>query len=305
MQSFFGRTYSNVTAIGECKNGGQCVINKKNRTSCKACRLRKCLLVGMSKSGSRYGRRSNWFKIHCLLQEQTGLEAPLGGANPLLYSGLHPSSFSPDGGHDGSPEDDRARTTSPSSVASSDPSGDDDTSKENVRLLINSAPSYHQVEAPEALELGHHLHLHSQNQRKRTVLRTASPDGSGMSPSSPKAGLLAPSSHAAVLYQQGVSPRLPESSSSGRIGHHLALIPHSLYQLMGRSLSHPLDEGSIYGQDVPEQEGPIDLSFKASSSSPAPPSHSLCHIRAEILTGIGHSIHRDNDGTPLDLTTKS
>ena len=25
----------------------------------------------MSKSGSRYGRRSNWFKIHCLLQEQT------------------------------------------------------------------------------------------------------------------------------------------------------------------------------------------------------------------------------------------
>lgn len=48
------------------------MINKKNRTACKACRLRKCLLVGMSKSGSRYGRRSNWFKIHCLLQEQQG-----------------------------------------------------------------------------------------------------------------------------------------------------------------------------------------------------------------------------------------
>lgn len=28
-------------------------------------------MVGMSKSGSRYGRRSNWFKIHCLLQEQS------------------------------------------------------------------------------------------------------------------------------------------------------------------------------------------------------------------------------------------
>lgn len=47
------------------------MINKKNRTACKACRLRKCLMVGMSKSGSRYGRRSNWFKIHCLLQEQS------------------------------------------------------------------------------------------------------------------------------------------------------------------------------------------------------------------------------------------
>lgn len=70
LQSFFGRTYNNLSSISECKNNGECVINKKNRTSCKACRLRKCLLVGMSKSGSRYGRRSNWFKIHCLLQEQ-------------------------------------------------------------------------------------------------------------------------------------------------------------------------------------------------------------------------------------------
>ena len=29
-------------------------------------------MVGMSKSGSRYGRRSNWFKIHCLMQNQGG-----------------------------------------------------------------------------------------------------------------------------------------------------------------------------------------------------------------------------------------
>ncbi|CAH0729469.1 unnamed protein product, partial [Brenthis ino] len=70
LSSFFGRTYNNLSSISECKNNGECVINKKNRTACKACRLRKCLLVGMSKSGSRYGRRSNWFKIHCLLQEQ-------------------------------------------------------------------------------------------------------------------------------------------------------------------------------------------------------------------------------------------
>lgn len=53
-KSFFGRTYSNLSALGECKNNGQCVINKKNRTSCKSCRLKKCLVVGMSKSGQLF-----------------------------------------------------------------------------------------------------------------------------------------------------------------------------------------------------------------------------------------------------------
>ena len=69
-KSFFGRTCNNQSVISECKNNYRCVVDKKNRTSCKACRLRKCLMVGMSKSGSRYGRRSNWFKIHCLMQQK-------------------------------------------------------------------------------------------------------------------------------------------------------------------------------------------------------------------------------------------
>ena len=71
-KSFFGRTCNNQSVIQECKNNFRCVVDKKNRTACKACRLRKCLMVGMSKSGSRYGRRSNWFKIHCLMQNGGG-----------------------------------------------------------------------------------------------------------------------------------------------------------------------------------------------------------------------------------------
>ncbi|KAB0802189.1 hypothetical protein PPYR_04375 [Photinus pyralis] len=89
-KSFFGRSYNNLSSISECKNNGECVINKKNRTACKACRLRKCLLVGMSKSGSRYGRRSNWFKIHCLLQQQQQAGVGIAGSTAAGLLRPHP-----------------------------------------------------------------------------------------------------------------------------------------------------------------------------------------------------------------------
>lgn len=82
-----------MASITECKNNGECIINKKNRTACKACRLRKCLSVGMSKSGSRYGRRSNWFKIHCLLQEQQQAHATASQNRAQKPPALSPNSL--------------------------------------------------------------------------------------------------------------------------------------------------------------------------------------------------------------------
>lgn len=60
-------------------------------------------MVGMSKSGSRYGRRSNWFKIHCLLQEQQQQAAAAAAAGhrktPPQSSAMnmlnHPTAYPP------------------------------------------------------------------------------------------------------------------------------------------------------------------------------------------------------------------
>jgi len=74
--------------VTACKNGGNCIINKRNRTACKACRLRKCLDVGMSKSSSRYGRRSNWFKI-------TYFSEQMRRCNTNEVASLHSSGIAP------------------------------------------------------------------------------------------------------------------------------------------------------------------------------------------------------------------
>lgn len=69
-------------------------------------------MVGMSKSGSRYGRRSNWFKIHCLLQEQQQkcIATTNGTANAISSNNNNNNGTAID-------TNDRALNTSPSIAA--------------------------------------------------------------------------------------------------------------------------------------------------------------------------------------------
>ena len=136
-KSFFGRTCNNQSVIQECKNNYQCVVDKKNRTACKACRLRKCLLVGMSKSGSRYGRRSNWFKIHCLMQQNiNGQQQPAAkkASPPGSTSSTSTSSLSP---------------TMPLNIWPSPPKTEPSPKESHLNSIIHRAPSSSPPRSPE------------------------------------------------------------------------------------------------------------------------------------------------------------
>lgn len=94
LQSFFGRACNKSQTIPECKKNNKCVINKNTRTTCKACRLTKCIQVGMSKGGSKFGRRSNWFKINFLLEEKQKATMKLSHMSEHMKSMAESSLFS-------------------------------------------------------------------------------------------------------------------------------------------------------------------------------------------------------------------
>ncbi|XP_071495060.1 nuclear receptor subfamily 1 group D member 2-like [Diadema antillarum] len=62
-KGFFRRTVQHNLAYRPCPNGGKCVIQRKNRNQCQSCRLRKCIVMGMSKNAVRFGRMSKREKM--------------------------------------------------------------------------------------------------------------------------------------------------------------------------------------------------------------------------------------------------
>ncbi|CAK1550917.1 unnamed protein product [Leptosia nina] len=295
-KSFFGRTYNNLSSISECKNNGECVINKKNRTACKACRLRKCLLVGMSKSGSRYGRRSNWFKIHCLLQEQqqqhiqhlqTNKSAPTFNAsiNPsFLPTNLLPAAalaeYYKNSEKTGYTEDVTRQSVSPSDSGASSADPEDDNSSRSTSGLSIFRPA----SSPSSDK---DIRLHAiRNQNKDVRRKKPSLAPFGLSPPM-SAASFTPRSVPFMPSPIGQLRQIPAMSWQGRNGGDLLL--HS---------------PAVAGIAV-EQDQPIDLSIKSTAVLfRSPKNEEVSDSEPELSIDL-NTDSKDMMKNPLDLSLVS
>ncbi|XP_076368611.1 uncharacterized protein LOC143255987 isoform X1 [Tachypleus tridentatus] len=291
-KSFFGRTYNNLSALGECKNNGQCVINKKNRTSCKSCRLKKCILVGMSKSGSRYGRRSNWFKIHCLIQDQTELNGRIADQAALSDGQSHYKN-----------KDLVSSIKSEDSSSKTSPNGMNHVC--DVKHLMKSSLPFSVYDTK--LLPGNFGHLEPSNnsyERKENISYHSLPLSpiSPMSPVNPNNFLFHQSN--GTLFTKGYNRSTKLYSPDINYNYCQRYLDVNKIDPVLKTSQDGVPVAMDYVADTPEQETPIDLSVKK-----YPPlvmtSHDLYLTNKRSPPHpTGNSPLANISETPLDLTRK-
>lgn len=193
----------------------------------------------MSKSGSRYGRRSNWFKIHCLIQEQQQ-QAGAGLAAAAASNLLRPHPYLPLFRNIPVTRDARS-SESDSGASSADPEDE---------LRSSSSLSYLKVSASPSSERDYF----SSSSKKLP------------SPASDSECLLRREIATAASQAIPRSPAsLPAISPGGMVPRWLPPLPNVGDPSLWRDLW--LRGPFTVAAPAPDQEEPIDLSVRSSSPS--------------------------------------
>lgn len=233
-------------------------------------------MVGMSKSGSRYGRRSNWFKIHCLLQEQQQSGAQLAAAANLLrpHPYLTPMFRNPQTTiPQHQPRELSGRSSeSDSGASSADPEDE---------LRSNSALSYLKPSASPSSD----REFYSNNKK--------------LSSPASDTEFFAKKKSSALIPVPSVSPAsLPSVSPSGLVPKWLPPVQGICDPSAWRDLW--LRGPPALAAPAPDQDQPIDLSVKATSSHEIQKEVEQSDSEHELSIDVG--VDEPVKSVPLDLT---
>uniref|UniRef100_A0A3P8VUN1 Nuclear receptor subfamily 1, group D, member 2b n=1 Tax=Cynoglossus semilaevis TaxID=244447 RepID=A0A3P8VUN1_CYNSE len=119
-KGFFRRSIQQNIHYKKCLKNGTCPIMRINRNRCQQCRLRKCLMVGMSRDSVRFGRIPKREKQRMLLEMQNAMNNIInnGQLNSQLQSSqMLPAALSLVSDTNSDPEPAMKMDTSPSSAS--------------------------------------------------------------------------------------------------------------------------------------------------------------------------------------------
>lgn len=286
-------------------------------------------------TGSRYGRRSNWFKIHCLIQDQAEM------ANQRLAEGQSPFTENKDLVTQYKPDRPTSRTTNHSS------NGASPSSRHSSDGRAVPSPYQSLFEAAKASGFAGRFdsaspsdHHKKRDPEPKDPLQLAAAAGLGqlspgsafpfqgmpLSPVSPLSPLTAASRfffhHPSASLFKGLH-NLPKLYSGDLMANYAAayqsrFMPamHALNPVL-KSEKMVKSEGvastaspssSEMLAQVAEQDGPIDLSVKSNSElrlSPSPPPRTKQVTTGDGDSGFSPSSNEEVVNTsPLDLTSK-
>lgn len=277
-------------------------------------------------TGSRYGRRSNWFKIHCLIQDQAEMTNRLAEQGVIANNGQLTHAFNENKDLVSQYKQEQFRETnsvssahhispngaSPSSsVGSAGGTMSSPYSSLNETGKSNGFQSRYGATSPSFLDT-----------RKEGNNQFGFPSsGLPLSPVSPLSPLNAASrfffhaSAASALFGKGLNgmPKLYNGDLQNYAAYQSRILPIHVFNPMLKSTKDTeLNHNSVeFYADLPEQDTPIDLSLKGnntlSHSKMKTISKSSKHFNGDHDSGFSPSSNEENNNnntSPLDLTSK-